>query len=173
MFVTALVLVAGAGIAVLSSSDEPANYSVDFVSGSLFVSDAGSSHGGFEMTVEYAILMSPAEGDKMRSGDRVILEFRLQTGQGDPIGEHVLEMRLTYDTSADEITLEKAKTRLVLPHFDTDAVWGGRYDGHYIASWGGDAPEEELRGDISPRFFGLPDHYYVEMRLKLVVTPVL
>jgi len=42
-------------------------------------------------------------------------------------------------------------------------------DGYYIASWGGDAPNEEIRGAISPEVFGLPDHYYVELRLDATV----
>lgn len=173
MFVTALVLVAGAGMAVLPSSEEPEKYSVTFLGGSLFVSDAGSSHGGFEMTVEYSILMSPAVGDTIYTGGTVLMELRCEIGLGDPIDEHLLDMRIGFDPSADEITLQKAKTRFVLPHFGNDSVWDGRYDGHYIASWGGDAPPGELRGEITPRFFGLPDHYYVEMRLRLIVTPVL
>jgi hypothetical protein len=160
-------------MAVLPSSDEPEKYSVTFLGGSLFVSDAGSSHGGFEMTVEYSIIMSPAVGDTMYTGGVVSLEFRHQIGLDDPIDEHLLEMRMTYEPSADAITLQKAKTRLVMPHFEDDSIWDGKYDGHYIASWGGDAPPEEIRGEITPRFFGLPDHYYVEMRLRLIVTPVL
>ena len=172
MFVTAVVLLSSAGLAVSPSSEEPARHSVTFVSGSMFISDAGTSHGGFEMNVEYSVEISSTSGRVIYTGDSVIVDIRHLLGLGDPVDPHIFEMKISYDPSEDEVILEKAKTRLRFAYVEHDEIWAGAYDGQYIASWGGYAPPEEIRGFITPVFFGLPDHYYIEMRLDLIVTPV-
>lgn len=172
IFVTAVVLLATTGLAVSPSSEEPFRYSISFISGSMFVSDAGTSHGGFEMNVEYTLELSPTSGDIIYTGSRVVLEIKHRMGLGDPVYPHSLEMKISYDTSEDAVILEKAKTRLRFVYVEQDDIWGHRYDDHYIASWGGYAPAEEIRGFVTPVFFELPDHYYVEMRFELVITPV-
>ncbi|MBN1677971.1 MAG: hypothetical protein JW880_05475 [Candidatus Thermoplasmatota archaeon] len=172
-FVTAVVLLASLGIALAPESEEPRRYSITFIEGSMFISDAGSSHGGFEMTVEYSLNISPTRGDVIYAGDTVLLEIKYEIGLGDPIESHELEMRMDYDPFTDEVILQMTKTRLRFAYVEQDLVWGRQYDDYYIASWGGDAPQEEIKGNIGPVFFGLPSHYYVEMRLDVVITPVL
>jgi len=176
-----LVLLATFGLAISPTSEQPTRHSIVFKSGSMFISDAGSSHGGFEMTVEYSVDISPAMGTVIYTGNRVVLRFEREIGLGDPIYQHELGMKtdggsstvtIDYDPSADEVTLQMAKTLLRFEYVERDDVWDRRYDGHYIASWGGYAPPEEMRGSITPVFFGLPEHYYVEMRLELVITPI-
>ncbi len=173
MLVTALVFLAGMGIALSPSQSEPGRHSITFLGGSMFISDAGSSHGGFEMVVEYTLQLLPTEGAVIYTGSEAILVIKHEMGLGDPIESHELEMRVDYVLGIDEVILQKAKTRLRFVYVEQDLVWNRSYDGHYISSWGGYAPPEEKRGSISPTFFGLPNHYYVEMRLKLVITPVL
>ena len=47
-----------------------------------------------------------------------------------------------------------------------DEIWNHQFDNNYIASWGGFAPENEIKGVISPIIFpGLPDFWYVELRI--------
>ncbi len=171
-FVTAVVFMASLGIALAPDSEEPKRHSITFIGGSMFISDAGSSHGGFEMTVEYSLRISPTRGDVIYTGSMVMLEIEYEIGLGDPIESHELEMRMDYNPFTDEVTLQMTKTRLRFVYVEQDVVWNHQYDDHYIASWGGDAPQEEIRGNINPVFFGLPAHYYVEMRLDLVITPV-
>ncbi|MEM2153786.1 MAG: hypothetical protein QXY76_02650 [Nitrososphaeria archaeon] len=56
---------------------------------------------------------------------------------------------------------------VVLEFVEKDNVWNGQYNNYYIASWGSEAPKEEIIGKISPAiFYGLESHYYVELRLK-------
>lgn len=172
-FVTLLVFLAGVGIALTPEDEEPSEHSITFIGGSMFVSDAGSSHGGFEMNVEYSLNISPTKGNVMYSGSIVKLEIVHEIGLGDPIESHELEMKMTYDPFTDEIILQKTKTRIEFVYVEQDLVWNGQYDDHYIASWGGYAPQDEIRGSIRPSFFGLPAHFYVEMRLDVIITPLL
>ena len=51
----------------------------------------------------------------------------------------------------------------------SDEIWNHQFDNHYIASWGGFAPENEIKGVISPLIFpGLPDFWYVELRIPVI-----
>ena len=127
--------------------------------GSLFVSDAGQSHGGFEYNAEWNATLTVEDS----TGN---LKFVLDVGLGDALTKH--EYRITdFIKESGKIRMRIDGQALVLVWIDNDAVWNRMYDNYYIASWGSDAPPEEMRGTISPKIFpGLADHYYVELRLR-------
>jgi len=127
--------------------------------GSLFVSDAGRSHGGFEYNAEWnaTLTIDGAAGS---------LKLVLSTGLDDALTKH--EYSITeFKMDPNKISMKIDGQPLTLVWVENDTVWSHTYDGYYIASWGGDAPPEEMRGNISPQIFpDLADHYYVELRLK-------
>lgn len=127
--------------------------------GSLFVSDAGRSHGGFEYNAEWNATLTV-------DGTSGTLKLALNIGLGDALTKH--EYSITeFEMEPNKISMRIDGQPLTLVWVENDTVWSHTYDGYYIASWGGDAPPEEMRGNISPQIFpGLADHYYVELRLK-------
>ena len=132
--------------------------------GSMFVSDAGQSHGGFEYNAEWA-------ADLIVVGDTGMLRLTLKTGLGDALTKHeytVTEFKkddltlawrlISFDMNGNTVKL------LLVPN---DTVWDGQFSNYYIASWGAHAPDAEIRGLIRPTYFeGLADFWYVELRLK-------
>jgi len=144
-------------------------WSVDFVDGSMFISDAGASHGGFEFTATYWANISGFSRESIISGDEIVLSLQLRVGLGDPLEKHEYLLRLRYDHLKDTVWIGNSSTNISLVRVDSDTIWSHEFDGYYIASWGGYAPSDEIRGNISPTVFGLPDHYYVELRLKLAL----
>ena len=125
----------------------------------MFISDAGRSHGGFEYNAEYIAILDV-------KGGVGVLQLTLQVGFSDALEKH------EYSISNFELTSQGLKMNLngnqtILIWVGSDLIWDHQYDGYYIASWGGDAPPEEIRGMISPRMFpGIPPRYYIELRLK-------
>jgi len=177
--VTCLVLATAFATAVSSWNEPFSTHEFMFEDGSMHVNDAGRSHGGFEYAAEYAVSFhgyrwlekSPSGilAQVYFTGDTVTLRFALAVGLGDALQVHELSLTVSYDTSEKAIVLENRDVRIVAEMEERDEVWDGRWDGYYIASWGADAPREELRGEISPVVFGLPAHYYIELRLKASV----
>ncbi|MEM2906065.1 MAG: hypothetical protein QW057_02550 [Candidatus Bathyarchaeia archaeon] len=129
--------------------------------GSMFISDAGRSHGGFEYTASYNASMTiRGSGGK--------LELTLAVGLGDALRKHVYDVS-GFTMDAQRISCSVDGRRLSLVWVENDTVWDHQYDRYYVASWGGDAPPEEVRGEISPQAFpGLGEGYYVELRLRPV-----
>ncbi|MBO3804313.1 MAG: hypothetical protein JTT11_10695 [Candidatus Brockarchaeota archaeon] len=128
--------------------------------GSMFVSDAGRSHGGFEYNAEWEVTVEAEQGlGTMRLG--------LKVGLGDALEKHEYRVEgLSIEPGRLSMSLEGQP--IVLVWLESDEVWDHAYDKHYVASWGGDAPPEEVRGSISPSIFpGLGGHYYVELRLRV------
>ncbi len=127
--------------------------------GSLFASDAGQSHGGFEYTATWTATL-------VVTGGSGTLKLALQTGLGDAITKH--ECSVTdFAATASQLSMKLDGQPLVLPLEAQDTVWNGQFNDYYIASWGGDAPPTEIRGTISPTDFpGLGSLYYVELRLR-------
>jgi len=166
--VTVVVAVALILSVVLQSSSTVIDaWSVDFIDGSMFISDAGSSHGGFEFTATYWANISGVSSGSILAGDEIVLSLKLRIGLGDPLEKHEYLFRLGYDHLQDTVWLKDSSTNISMIRVDSDMIWNHEFDGYYIASWGGYAPSDEIRGNISPMTFGLPDHYYVELRLKL------
>ncbi len=154
-----------AALAVISSviviytdrrSHEPAT---EKLVGSLFVSDAGQSHGGFEYTATYNVTVDVTGG----SG---IMKLDLSVGLGDILTRHDYNVT-DFEITRQQVTMMVDGEQLVLPWVSNDSIWAHAYDDHYIASWGSDAPPQEIRGTIRPSVFsGIPDTYYVELRLS-------
>lgn len=156
---TALGLVAVAVIAsgmvylvVPQPNAEPA------IKGSLFVSDAGQSHGGFEYTASYNVTLNV-------KGGAGIMTVVLDAGLGDLLARHVYVVR-AFQMTADGVSMQIDGSQLTLPFVSSDTVWNHTYDNSYIASWGSTSPPAEIRGTISPAVFsGMPSTYYVELRI--------
>jgi len=127
--------------------------------GSLFVSDAGQSHGGFEYNAEWNATLTV-------EGSAGTLRLVLGVGLGDALTKH--EYRITdFVKEPSKIRMRIEDQALLLVWIDNDATWNHMYDNYYIASWGSDTQPGEMRGTISPKIFpGLADHYYVELRLR-------
>ncbi len=143
-------------VAILSQFIRPAGV---VMHGSLFVSDAGRSHGGFEYNAEWNATLTV-------EGTSGVLRLVLKVGLSDALQKH--EYRLTdFTRNATTISMRIDSQYLVLVWQDFDPVWNHTYDRYYVASWGSDAPPEEIRGTILPILFpGLVEHYYVELRLR-------
>jgi hypothetical protein len=132
--------------------------------GSLFVSDAGQSHGGFEYNAEWAV-------DLIVVGDSGTLRLALKTGLGDALTKHeytITEFRHDDPTLCERLISFRLNGKPVkLVWVVNDTVWNGQFSNYYIASWGTEAPASEIRGIIKPTYFtGLADFWYVELRIK-------
>ena len=127
--------------------------------GSLFVSDAGQSHGGFEYTASWNVSL-------ITSGTSGVLRLVFNVGLGDAINQHELHVSDFHKTS-NSMAMRVDGSPVELIWTVSDSIWNHTYDGYYIASWGGFAPPSEIRGSISPEIFaGLASFWYVELRLK-------
>jgi hypothetical protein len=127
--------------------------------GTFFVSDAGESHGGFEFTAEYKTEFDVTNG----RGTLIITQI---TGLGDPLEKHVYSITDLKINELDRITMNIDDNPVELVFVESDEIWNHQFDNNYIASWGGFAPENEIKGMISPTIFpGLPDFWYVELRI--------
>ncbi|MGQ9680238.1 MAG: hypothetical protein ACUVV4_05680 [Candidatus Bathyarchaeia archaeon] len=129
------------------------------LSGSLFVSDAGRSHGGFEYNAEWNATLNIR-------GSSGVLELVHNIGLGDALTKHRYDVT-EFKMDDEKITMKIERETVTLILVENDEVWDHAFDDFYIASWGGDAPLEEIRGVIKPLMFqGLSEHYYVELRLR-------
>jgi|GEM_PF-3139821 len=127
--------------------------------GTFFVSDAGESHGGFEFTAEYKTEFDVTNG----IGTLTITQV---TGLGDPLEKHVYSITDLKIKKFNKITMNIDEYPVELIFVKNDIIWNHQFDNNYIASWGGFAPENEIKGMISPIIFpGLPDFWYVELRI--------
>jgi hypothetical protein len=127
--------------------------------GTFFISDAGESHGGFEFTAEYITEIDVTNG----RGNLIITQ---NTGLGDPLEKHVYSITDLKIKKNNKITMNIDNYPVELIFVKSDEIWNHQFDNNYIASWGGFAPENEIKGIISPIIFpGLPDFWYVELRI--------
>jgi hypothetical protein len=130
--------------------------------GTFFVSDAGESHGGFEFTAEYTAEFDVTNGIGTLTLTQII-------GLGDPLEKHVYSITDLKIDKNEKITTNIDNNPVKLIFVESDEIWNHQFDNHYIASWGGFAPENEIKGVISPTIFpGLPDFWYVELRIPAV-----
>lgn len=127
--------------------------------GSLFASDAGRSHGGFEYNAEWNATLTI-------SGSSSVLKLVLSVGLGDALQKH--EYRITdFEENSAKLSMKIEGHPVVLVWQANDIIWNHIYDRYYVASWGSEVPPEEIRGAITPLIFpGLAEHYYVELRLR-------
>jgi hypothetical protein len=130
--------------------------------GTFFVSDAGESHGGFEFTAEYNAEFDVTNGIGTLTLTQII-------GLGDPLEKHVYSITDLQIDKNNKITMNIDDNPVELIFVESDEIWNHQFDNHYIASWGGFAPENEIKGVISPTIFpGLPDFWYVELRIPAI-----
>ena len=130
--------------------------------GTFFISDAGESHGGFEFTAEYKTEFDVTNG----RGNLIITQI---IGLGDPLEKHVYSITDLNIKKNNKITMNIDNYPVELIFVKSDEIWNHQFDNTYIASWGGFAPENEIKGVISPIIFpGLPDFWYVELRIPAV-----
>ena len=127
--------------------------------GTFFISDAGESHGGFEFTAEYKSEFDVTNG----RGNLIITQI---FGLGDPLEKHIYSITDLKIKKNNKITMNIDKYPVEIIFVKSDEIWNHQFDNNYIASWGGFAPENEIKGVISPIIFpGLPDFWYVELRI--------
>jgi hypothetical protein len=133
------------------------------IEGTFFVSDAGQAHGGFEFTSEYKTEFNVEDG-------RGTLTITQIIGLGDPLEKHVYSITDLKIKKNNKIAMNIDNYPVELMFVKNDEIWNDQFDNNYIASWGGFAPENEIKGMISPIIFpGLPDFWYVELRIPAVV----
>jgi len=172
-FLVGVTFLVGAFVVLFSvwhpSDGSYSGYSFEIVDGWMFISDAGQSHGGFEYTGQYEVDIAPAHEEFIFDGSVVDMRLTLELGLGDPIEPHNLTMVIDYYPKTDQVLLDFDGSQIVLDMVEIDDVWNHEYDGWYAASWGSEAPPNEVHGEISPEMFGLPAHYYVDMRLHIYV----
>jgi hypothetical protein len=129
------------------------------MAGSMFVSDAGKSHGGFEYTASWNASLQV-------SGSAGTLTFALNVGLGDALTKHQFAVT-DFTRNSTDVSMKIDGQSVTLVWVNNDQIWNGTYGHFYIASWGGYAPPNEIRGSISPTdFSGLTSFWYVELRLR-------
>jgi hypothetical protein len=129
------------------------------MTGSMFVSDAGKSHGGFEYTASWNATLDVA-------GSTGTLNLILNVGLGDSLTKHQFAVT-DFAKNSTSVLMKIDGRPVTLAWIENDPVWNGTYKHYYVASWGGYAPENEIRGIISPEdFSGLTSFWYVELRLR-------
>jgi hypothetical protein len=88
------------------------------------------------------------------------------TGLGDPLEKHVYSITDLKIKKFNKITMNIDEYPVELIFVKNDIIWNHQFDNNYIASCGGFAPENEIKGMISPIIFpGLPDFWYVELHI--------
>jgi hypothetical protein len=125
--------------------------------GTLFVNEGGYSNATASATASYNVTLTARNG-----GGSILFTFLSGT---DLIQEHLISIS-NYTITVNEISMSVGGHAVVLPWEDNDTVWAGQYNSNYIASWGPSAPAYELRGQVSPSAFGIPQNNYVEFRFQ-------
>jgi hypothetical protein len=125
--------------------------------GTLFVNEGGYSNATASVTASYNVTLTARNG-----GGSILLTF---LSGSDLIQEHLVSIS-NYTITINEISMNMNGHAVVIPWEDNDTVWAGQYNSNYIASWGPSAPAYELRGQVSPSVFGLPQSNYVEFRFQ-------
>jgi hypothetical protein len=158
--VLVVVLIVASAIAYLSLSAPSPRPEETTMTGSMFVSDAGRSHGGFEYTASWnATLFLTGKGTGT-------LDLALDLGLGDALNRHNFTIT-GFVRNSSTVSMLLDGQPVIMRWTTNDTVWNETYSNYYIASWGSDAPVNELIGKISPTMFpGLASFWYVELRLR-------
>ncbi len=170
-FTTALMFSAAVVTAVAEEPNGDSSWSVArSVEGSMFISDAGTAQGGFDFTATYTVSLTGTDPlcEWVFDDRPAFLSLSLEVGLDDPLSIHGFMCVVHLSTDHATLVLDGTSVDITLVYVSSDAVWDGEFNGRYIASWGGYASEEEIRGGISPVQFGLPEHYYIELRLSML-----
>lgn len=152
------LLVAGTAVGIYAASRPAPASSNASMTGSMFVSDAGRSHGGFEYTASWNATLD-------LSGATGTLNLLLKVGLGDALSVHQFAIA-GFTRNSTNVSMRIDGRPVTLVWIENDPVWNGTFDRYYVGSWGSDAPQNELRGAISPSVFpGLNSAWYIELRL--------
>ncbi|MFQ6107552.1 MAG: hypothetical protein ACE5QF_08230 [Thermoplasmata archaeon] len=155
-----IILITGAWVWLFVEPPEKCTCSApDYFEGTLFVNEAGSPKGDSNYTAEYSaqLYITDSHG---------FIAFAQISGDSDKLTQHVFNVScaciddgsLSFGFEDYEITLDWV---------GVDTIWDGNYSNYYIASRGSLAEPNEVRGSIFAfQFPGLPDPYYVELRLR-------
>jgi len=160
-----VVLVCGIGLTYffLFGLPQPVSHEERVFQGFLYASDAGEAKGGFEYTATWNATMKIEDSEG-------VLNFELKIGLGDALEKHVYRVT-DFQMSEEELSMKLEGQPVEMMWVEEDEIWNGEFNEYYIASWGGYAPPEEIRGTISADLFkGFAQHYYVELRLKPAET---
>jgi hypothetical protein len=115
--------------------------------------------GGFEYTASWNAVLS------LHNSTDGALSLVLNMGLGDTLDKHNFKVT-AFSSNATSATMLVDGQRLTMEWVAHDVVWNGTYDNYYAASWGSDAPPNELIGKISPATFpGVSPSWYLELRL--------
>jgi len=131
-------------------------------SGSFYANDCGVSHGGFEWAGGYkaSLVISGSKGD-------LILTFEI--GLGDPLTVHQFSIS-DFAEAAGSMTFRIEGKAATLVFIETDTIWNGDYNNHFIANKS-DEPSERIGALPIEPFYGFKSHYYIELRLKPKEAP--
>lgn len=128
--------------------------------GTLYVNDAGESHGGFEESFSWLAWLRFSEG----KGELI---FAIEEGA---LGRKPVRTRyqLTEFSHTDNFIKFKIDGRPVeMIWIENDDIWNGEFDKHYIAAWGSNSDPKEIKGVIRSDYFaGINKEWYVELRLR-------
>ncbi|MFX1424707.1 MAG: hypothetical protein ACFFB2_20490 [Promethearchaeota archaeon] len=130
--------------------------------GSMFSSDAGISHGGFEWTASYTARWSISK--KFFNG---ILNLTLDKGLGSHFnnGVNSVEIPITdFFFNGSAISFINQDFQVILDFVEYDTIWGGTYNNQYIAIQS--LNSSEICGSIDPLMVpGFIEWFYIELRL--------
>jgi hypothetical protein len=156
-----IVLVLVMGTLIDTHVIAPSTPAAKEYAGSLFVSDAGQSHGGFEYPATWDAIMKVV-------GTTGVLNLTLNIGLGDALQQHIFNItNFGSNSSSDEMSFVINKVRVTMVNNTRDEIWNGTFNNYLVASWGGYAPPQEKMGTITPEVFpGLAPFWYVELRLR-------
>ena len=125
--------------------------------GTFYANDCGVSHGGHEWAGSYtaSLIVEGSNGD---------LKIVLEVGLGDYLDRH--DFKITDFSKSSETISFKIDGRMIrLSYVEEDTIWNGEYNNHYIAN-NSDDQSEQIGTIPIEVFYGLPFHYYIELRIK-------
>jgi hypothetical protein len=112
------------------------------MTGSMFASDAGRSHGGFEYTATWNATLDV-------SGSTGTLKLLLNLGLGDALTQHQFAVS-EFAKNSNNISMKIDGRPVSLVWMENDRIWNGTYNRYYVASWGVTRLRAKLE-ETSPR----------------------
>jgi hypothetical protein len=123
--------------------------------GTMFVNEGGYANATSTSTASYNLTLTAQKG----SGSVLLTLI-----SGKDLAQAHLISFTNYSITTSQIKMVVGSHSISIPWEDNDTVWSHHYDNNYIASWGPSAPPEQIRGQISGSYFGLPSTDYIEFR---------
>ena len=129
------------------------------LNGTLYACETGkpAADGGYNATWYVKLAVEDGNGT---------LSFELVIGTEDRMTYKIYDVT-NFSRDAGSARMDVDGFHLELKWVEEDTVWGGGFDGYYIASAGASASPLESRGAITAGIFhGFQQHFYVELRLR-------